>query len=71
MVLILLTANGWVRRRHYELFYVTHVILVIISIITGMYITTSQSLIVESDPLTHLQSATTPPKQLRTLFTSP
>lgn len=35
MVLILLTANGWVRRRRYEFFYIAHTILVIVSLITG------------------------------------
>jgi predicted ferric reductase len=69
MIFILLTANVWVRRRHYEFFYVTHVVLVIVAIITGMYITTPRSSIVKSDPLTHPQSATTPQKQLATLST--
>lgn len=37
MILILLTANGYVRRRHYEFFYVAHVALIIASLITGSY----------------------------------
>lgn len=40
MIFILLTANGYVRRRHYEFFYVTHVVLIIISLITGTSIPT-------------------------------
>lgn len=35
MILILLTANGIVRRRHYEFFYISHTILIIVSLITG------------------------------------
>jgi hypothetical protein len=35
MVLILLTANGWVRRRHYEVFYLLHTILIVVILITG------------------------------------
>jgi predicted ferric reductase len=35
MILILLTANGYVRRRHYEFFYIAHTILIIVSLITG------------------------------------
>jgi hypothetical protein len=35
MVLILLTANGWVRRRYYETFYLFHTILVVVILITG------------------------------------
>jgi hypothetical protein len=35
MVLILLTANGWVRRRYYETFYLLHTILVVVILITG------------------------------------
>jgi hypothetical protein len=35
MVLILLTANGWVRRRHYEIFYLLHTILIVVVLITG------------------------------------
>ena len=35
MILILLTANGYVRRRHYEFFYIAHTILIITSLITG------------------------------------
>ena len=35
MILILLTANGFVRRRHYEFFYIAHTILIIVSLITG------------------------------------
>lgn len=35
MILILLTANGYVRRRHYEFFYFAHVALIIASLITG------------------------------------
>lgn len=35
MILILLTANGIVRRRHYEFFYVAHCVLIIVSLITG------------------------------------
>lgn len=42
MIFILLTANGYVRRRHYELFYVTHVVLIAISLITGMLIRAAQ-----------------------------
>jgi predicted ferric reductase len=37
MILILLTANGFVRRRHYEFFYIAHTILIIVSLITGKY----------------------------------
>lgn len=41
MILILLTANGYIRRRNYEFFYIAHTILIIISLITGtsLYIT--------------------------------
>ena len=35
MILILLTANGYVRRRHYEFFIIAHTILIIVSLITG------------------------------------
>ena len=35
MILILLTVNGYVRRRHYEFFYIAHTILIIVSLITG------------------------------------
>jgi hypothetical protein len=31
MILILLTANGYVRRRHYEFFYVAHTVLIVVS----------------------------------------
>jgi hypothetical protein len=35
MVLLLATANGYVRRRHYEFFYIAHVFLVILIIVAG------------------------------------
>lgn len=35
MIIILLTANGYVRRRHYESFYMAHVALIVASLITG------------------------------------
>lgn len=35
MILVLLTANGFVRRRYYEFFYIAHTILIILSLITG------------------------------------
>lgn len=38
MILILLTANGYVRRRHYELFYIAHTVLIIVSLITGNWL---------------------------------
>ncbi|KAM0722190.1 hypothetical protein Q7P37_001631 [Cladosporium fusiforme] len=37
MILMLLTANGYVRRRHYELFYFAHVALIVTSLITVCY----------------------------------
>lgn len=40
MILILLTANGYVRRRNYEFFCIAHTILVIVSLITGMSLAT-------------------------------
>lgn len=36
MILILLTANGYVRRRKYEFFYIAHTILIITSLVTGI-----------------------------------
>jgi hypothetical protein len=44
MILILLTANSYVRRRHYEFFYAIHTVLVIVTLITGTSIPTSYSL---------------------------
>jgi len=35
MILILLTANGWVRRRYFETFYLLHTILIVVTLITG------------------------------------
>lgn len=40
MILILLTANGYVRRRNYEFFYIAHTILITVSLITGMSLAT-------------------------------
>lgn len=36
MILMLLTANGYVRRRNYEFFYFAHTALIMISLITGL-----------------------------------
>jgi hypothetical protein len=37
MVLIFCTANGQVRKRQYEFFYIAHIILVAIILVTGKY----------------------------------
>jgi predicted ferric reductase len=54
MVLILLTANGWVRRRYYETFYLLHTILVVVVLITG------KSFHAPSNQRKHLHSNTSP-----------
>jgi hypothetical protein len=37
MVLIFFTANGLVRKRNYEFFYVAHIVLVAVILITGKH----------------------------------
>ena len=69
MVLILLTANGYVRRRYYEVFYLLHTFLIVIVLITGKsfcaFLDRYKTRKISN--LTHLQSASTPPKQAATL----
>lgn len=50
MLLILITAVGYVRRRQYELFYIVHVVLVAVILATGKSASRTSSYLIADAP---------------------